>query len=256
MVQCQTNPISKAEYDNMKEMLKLKKEIEELKKENLFLKKSGDILCKGNRLEIYHFINRHKETFGLRRLLNRLEIYPNAYYNYLKQRKSTYYSTKQAVLSQIEQIYHNHNGVAGYRQMTKYLADEGLKYSLTNIHKYMNKEMKLQSIVRPEKIKYRPEKAYHIFDNKLNRNFVADEANQKWCTDFTYLYLANHDVRYNCTILDLYRRNVVACITERNMTSDLAIHTLQKALDSHPNIKGDLILHADRGSQFISRALS
>lgn len=28
--------------------------------------------------------------------------------------------------------------------------------------------------------------------------------NQKWCTDFTYLFLANHEVRYNCTILDLY----------------------------------------------------
>ena len=27
---------------------------------------------------------------------------------------------------------------------------------------------------------------------------------QKWCTDFTYLFLKNHEVRYNCTIIDLH----------------------------------------------------
>lgn len=36
--ECQTSPKAKADYDNMKELLKLKREIEELRKENLFLK--------------------------------------------------------------------------------------------------------------------------------------------------------------------------------------------------------------------------
>ena len=36
---------------------------------------------------------------------------------------------------------------------------------------------------------------------------------QKWCTDFTYLFLENHEVRYNCTIIDLHDRSVVAGIT-------------------------------------------
>ena len=34
--ECQTSPNTKNEYDNMKEMLKLKRENEELRKENLF----------------------------------------------------------------------------------------------------------------------------------------------------------------------------------------------------------------------------
>ena len=37
--ECQTSPETKAEYDNMKELLKLKCENEELYKENLFIKK-------------------------------------------------------------------------------------------------------------------------------------------------------------------------------------------------------------------------
>ena len=36
--ECQTSPESKADYNNMKELLKLKRENEELRKENLFLK--------------------------------------------------------------------------------------------------------------------------------------------------------------------------------------------------------------------------
>ncbi len=47
--ECQTSPESKVEYDNMKELLKLKKENEELRKENLFLKKAAAFFAK----EIY-----------------------------------------------------------------------------------------------------------------------------------------------------------------------------------------------------------
>ena len=69
-----------------------------------------------------------------------------------------------------------------------------------------------------------------------------------------YIFLADHEVRYNCTIIDLHDRSVIASITDRNITSDLAIRTLQKALDSQPKIKGNLILHSDQGSQFTSKA--
>ena len=60
-------------------------------------------------------------------------------------------------------------------------------------------------------------------------------------------------VRYNCTILDLYDRSVIASITDRHITADLAVRTLRKAIDSQPRIKGVLILHSDQGSQFTSR---
>ena len=34
----------------------------------------------------------HKEEFGVRWLLRRLELWPNAYYNYRKHRKADYYA--------------------------------------------------------------------------------------------------------------------------------------------------------------------
>lgn len=186
--------------------------------------------------------------------MRRLGICPNAYYNYRKHRKADYYAQKTKVQEQIHEIYHAHNGVDGYRTMQVYLERKGFCLSLPTVHKYMNTELGLKSIVRPKKPGYVHGKPHKVFENKLNQNFHADAINQKWCTDFTYLFLKSGEVRYNCTIIDLHDRSVVASITDCHITSDLAIRTLQKALESQSGIKGELILHSDQGSQFTSKA--
>ena len=155
---------------------------------------------------------------------------------------------------QIHEIYHAHNGVDGYRTMQVYLERKGFSLSLPTVHKYMNIELGLKSIVRPKKPEYAHGKPHKVFENKLNQNFHADAINQRWCTDFTYLFLKGSEVRYNCTIIDLHDRSVVASITDRHITSELAIRTLRKALESQPVIKGELLLHSDQGSQFTSKA--
>ena len=189
----------------------------------------------------------------MRWLLKRLHIVPNAYYNFLKNRKSDYCAQKQKTKEMIQEIYHEHNGVAGYRSMKVYLERKGINLSNLTVHKYMNKELKLNSIVRRKKPDYRKGKPHKIFDNLIKQKFRADSRNQKWCTDFTYLFLTDGSKRYNCTILDLYDRSVIASITDKNITADLAIRTLKKALASQPKIKEKLILHSDQGSQYTSK---
>lgn len=47
---------------------------------------------------------------------------------------------------------------------------------------------------------------------------------------------------------------MVASITDRHITSELAIRTLHKALESQCPTDGSLILHSDQGSQYTSKA--
>ena len=93
----------------------------------------------------------------------------------------------------------------------------------------------------------------------------SDEQSNGVPVQCSYIYVLLRDCKNNLyapnrlsysgiTIIDLHDRSVIASITDRSITSDLAIRTLQKALDSQPNIKGDLILHSDQGSQFTSKA--
>ena len=106
------------------------------------------------------------------------------------------------------------------------------------------KELGLKSIVAKRKPKYVKGTSHKRFDNLLNRKFFADKPNQKWCTDFTYLKLTSGTIRYNCSILDLYDRSIVATLNGEQITAALAIETVKIALAKNPKHDG-LILHND-----------
>ena len=119
----------------------------------------------------------------------------------------------------------------------------------------MNKEMGLKSIVRRRKPGYTKGHPYKLFRNILEQDFTCDEINTKWCTDFTYLHLSDGAKRYNCSIIDLYDKSVLATLNSKRIDAELAIQTLQIALDRNP-VKGKIILHSDQGSQYTSRAFT
>ena len=186
--------------------------------------------------------------------MKRLNILPNAYYNFLKNRKSEYHKHKDKIKREIVDIYHSHNGTDGYRTVHAYLLRRGYSISRVTVHKYMNTELQLFSIARKRKPDYEYGAPHKVFENKFHQDFKSESINQKWCTDFTYLFLTNGSKRYNCTIIDLHDRSVIASITDKHITADLAKRTLQKAIDSQPGLDTSrLILHSDQGSQYTSK---
>jgi len=64
--------------------------------------------------------------------------------------------------------------------------------------------------------------------------------------------LTNGTMRYNCPMIDLYDRSVVAGENSSLITSSLAVRTIEVALLSAKAISQNLILHSDQGSQFTS----
>ncbi len=191
---------------------------------------------------------------GVRGLLRKFGICPNAYYNYRKNRKAEYHRRKTEILKTIDEIYHERNGIPGYRMMHILLQSKGISLSAAVCHKYMNGELGLHSVTRRHKPGYRKCTANKVFENLLNQNFTTDEPDKIWCTDFTYIPLKNGSMRYNCAIIDLYDRSVIASVCGRNITAELAIKTVEKALAQHPWVlsKG-IILHSDQGSQYTSK---
>jgi transposase InsO family protein len=185
--------------------------------------------------------------------LKKLGVYPNAYYNYLKKRRATRVTVKAKTLKRIDKLYHQTGGKPGYRMMTQLLRNEGIYLSPQTVHKYMNKELGLKSVTRKRKRNYsKGPEPYGMFENLLNQDFHADKRNAKWCVDFTYLSFGKNNRRYNCTILDLYDRRVVASVNGDRINAQLAIDTLKEALRNYGGETG-MILHSDRGSQFASK---
>lgn len=188
-------------------------------------------------------------------LLRRMGVHPNAYYNYRKGRKAGYYRERDAILEQIREVYHECGGTPGYRMMRDLLEARGIRLSLPTVYKYMNRILGLRSVTRKKKAQNAEGGEHKKFPNIVNREFSASERNRVWLTDFTYIALANGGMRYNCTILDLYSREVVATRTGRRIDAQLAVDTLEEALQ-RAGWKRGILLHSDQGSQYCSKAFS
>jgi transposase InsO family protein len=146
-------------------------------------------------------------------------------------------------MTEIRELYHNHAGTLGYRLISDVLERKGIYLSYPTTFKYMQ-EMGIKATLQKKKLKYVKGLIHKTFDNLLEQNFTTSAPNEVWCTDFTYLELTSGKRRYNCSIVDLYDRSVIASKNSKFIDAKLAVDTLKIAIENHkPSQK--MILHSD-----------
>lgn len=92
---------------------------------------------------------------------------------------------------------------------------------------------------------------YRVFENLLERNFVADKPNQVWVGDITYIPTSEGWL-YLATVIDVFSRRVIGYKMSNRITRDLVISALLMALRAR-NYPSGVIVHSDRGSQYSSK---
>ena len=153
-------------------------------------------------------------------------------------------------MNEIRELYHDHAGTLGYRLISDLLERKNIRLSYPTTYKYMN-EMGIKATLQKKKLKYVKGLIHKTFDNLLDQDFTASAPNKVWCTDFTYLELSGGKKRYNCSIVDLFDRSVIASKNSKFIDAKLAVETLELAIRKHKPNPGT-ILHSDQGSQFAS----
>jgi len=88
--------------------------------------------------------------------------------------------------------------------------------------------------------------------NILNEQFNPERPNAVWCSDITYIWTYEGFV-YLTSIMDLYSRKIIAWTLSDNIAVSCVIETINKA-KARRNTDLPLILHSDRGSQYVSKA--
>lgn len=176
-------------------------------------------------------------------LLRQMKICPNAYYNYKKDKKAEYRISKKRIQEKMLELYHEYSGNLGYQMLRVSLLRAKISLSNTTVLKYM-RELRIKSMVIPKRPPYKK------FENHLNREFHTDRPNEKWCTDFTYILMSDGRKRYNCSIIDLFDRSVVATRNSSHIDAQLAVQTLDIALKRN-RYPRELLLHSDQGSQLL-----
>ena len=89
------------------------------------------------------------------------------------------------------------------------------------------------------------------YPNFLEQNFFADEPSSKWVGDITYIYTKETGWTYLAIVMDLFDLKVVGWSYGLNMTDELVMEALKKAIYNR-GLSEDGIFHSDRGSQYTS----
>ena len=154
---------------------------------------------------------------------------------------------RQVIKTEIESIYHEHQGRYGYRRITMELHNRGYQINHKTVQRLM-RELNLKCMVRIKKYRSYKGEIGKIAPNILKRDFHASAPNQKWTTDITEFSLFGAKL-YLSPILDMYNGEIISYnISERPVLGQV-MDMLDKAFEKIPD-NTNLIFHSDQGWQY------
>ena len=185
-------------------------------------------------------------------MLKKLGVSRSGYHAFLNHKPSNMQQRKESVKKKIKTIYNDSKQNYGAPKITKELQKSGEVISERTVGKYM-KEMGIRAQwVKPWTTTTRDSDFSKELHNILNEQFNPDRPNAVWCTDITYIWTRDGFV-YLTSIMDLYARKIIAWTLSDNMEVSCVINTINKAKERR-NTDLPLIIHSDRGSQYVSKA--
>ena len=148
-------------------------------------------------------------------------------------------------------------GLYGRRKMTAYLRRTTMPEASAGAVDRAMRALGLSGVRRDKGIRTTiPAKDGIRAGDLLNRDFTAPAPNRTWVTDFTYCRTWAGWV-YVAFIVDVFAQRIVAWHAATNKGTDLVMIPLRMALwerdrEGRPTVPGELICHADAGSQYTS----
>jgi putative transposase len=154
-----------------------------------------------------------------------------------------------ALRDRIEEIILEFSGY-GYRRVTQTLHREGKQVNHKHVLRIMQEESLLCRIKKSFVIKTTNSRhRFPVYPNLL-AGLQLTAPDQAWVVDFTYIRLRGAFVYLAC-ILDAFSRRCVGWYLSRDMTTQLTLMALRRAIhERHP--RPGLIHHSDRGMQYAS----
>lgn len=185
-------------------------------------------------------------------MLKNLGVSRSGYRAFLHRKPSASQKRKEAIKETIKQIHDDSKQNYGAPKITQELRKSGERISERTVGKYM-KEMGIRAQwVKPWTTTTRNSDFSNELHKILDEQFNPDRSNAVWCTDITYIWTFDGFV-YLTSIMDLFARKIIAWTLSETMEVSCVIDTINKAKERR-NIIQPLIIHSDRGSQYVSAA--
>lgn len=159
---------------------------------------------------------------------------------------------QQAFDQQVQGAFNGAKQRCGSPRLTRALCEQGVSANRKTVARSMRRQGLRARVARRFKVTTNAAHNLPVAPNHLAQGFQAEQPNQKWVGDITYL-ATGEGWLYLAVVLDLYGRKVIGWAMRERMSAELACEALQMALDRRGGPTGVLV-HTDRGSQYCSRA--
>ncbi|WP_291788418.1 IS3 family transposase [Cecembia sp.] len=235
--------------DEQKEILALKKELNETQIERDILKKAGKHLFQGGQ-EIYGFMKDHRHEFAVEKMCRVFNVSRSGYYNWLKRKPSKREQERELLLAEIDKIHTQSNGRYGSPKITIELRDRGFSVSRPRVARIMRANGIRSVISRKFRVCTTDSNhGFKINPNLLERNFSPDGPAKSWVSDITYIR-TEEGWLYLTMIMDLYDRKIIGWSMSTTMHAEnTVIPAWRMAQINRPFFRG-LVFHSDRGVQY------
>jgi transposase InsO family protein len=158
---------------------------------------------------------------------------------------------KQELMELIRQIHAESKSIYGAPKITQELRKQGWTVSERTVGNYM-REMSLRAhYAHPYTVTTDSGDFDSTLQNLLNDEFSPDQPNAVWCSDITYISTED-GFCYLTSIMDLYSRRILAWQLSDTLQAKWIVNCIHEARAKRRGMD-PLILHADRGSQYVSQ---
>lgn len=196
-------------------------------------------------------IERCRSDYPVAMMCRCLKVSTSGFYAWSGRKPGPRARANARLLERIREIHEDNLGVIGAPRMHEDLVDEGERVSVNRVARLMA-SAGLQGWPRRTKRRFsgKPGARPAGVENRLERNFNASEPETKWVTDITEV-VTQEGKLYLCVVLDLYNKLVMGWSMHHRQDRHMVVRAVQMAVWQRQG-SSELILHSDRGGQFIS----
>jgi transposase InsO family protein len=197
----------------------------------------------------FQFVADHQQRYGVKRLCQILKIARSSFY---------YWRSTAGDRAARDAAIHDTDRAQGVPRITAELNDGADPTARVN-HKRVARVMRQEQIaglrLRRRVRTTVPDPAEQTVPDLLGRDFTAEEPNQRYVGDITYLPIADGTNLYLATVIDCHSRRLAGWAIAEHMRTDLIVDALSAARDTRGSLAG-AIFHSDHGAQYTSRAFA
>lgn len=195
-------------------------------------------------------IRRYEDAHAVSLMCRVLLVSRSSYYHWRNRGASPTAQAREVLDGQVKAAFEVERGRAGAIRLKRALRDEGIHAGRHQIAKSLKRQGLRAKAARKFKATTNSNHRLPVAPNRLNQDFTAEQPNQKWVSDITYID-THEGWLYLAVVMDLYSRTIVGWSMSERMTSRLVCDALTMAMFKRRRPQG-VIVHSDRGSQYCS----